>query len=82
MKDTLICSIFCAFDDFYSHFDQFLFQNSISNGGLRKRKSTMSRSEVMAISVFFLMSNYKKFMHVYLCHLCGCMKSYFPNLVS
>ena len=84
MKDTDIITLFCAFDDFYSHFDHFLNSCGLPDGKITKRNrpSRLSQSEVMTIVVLFHMSNYRHFKHFYLTYVKKHLKSYFPKLVS
>ena len=83
MEDTHIYAIFCAFDDFYAHFDRFLKSHSI-DGPKRKRNrsSKMSMSEVMTIITIFHMSNYRNFKHFYLGYVKRHLSHYFPRTVS
>ncbi len=54
ISDTKIIEIFCNLDDFMKEFDAVLTKHSISDTSLpkkRKRKSKMSKSEVMTIII-------------------------------
>lgn len=83
MEDTQICAIFCAFDDFYQHFDLFLNSNSLSDGKKhRNRSSIMSMSEVMTIVTIFHMSNYRYFKYFYLHYVSKHLNHLFPKRVS
>lgn len=81
---TFLEEIFCHLDDFCKLFEE-QGQGFLLSSGTRqrKRRCQMSLSEVMAIMVYFHMSNYRNFKHFYLaCVLSGSLKAYFPKAVS
>ena len=83
MKDTQIYTIFCAFDDFFKDFNEFIRKYSLGDGkAKRQRSSTLSISEVMTIMVLFHMSGYRCFKHFYLNYVCKHLSTYFPDTVS
>ncbi len=62
ISDAKIIEIFCNLDDFTKEFDAVLIKNSITSDlkiKTRKRKSKMSKSEVMTIMVIFRLKSYK-----------------------
>ena len=85
MSDTEIIEIFCNLDDFMKEFDPVLTKNSISEGSLpkkRNRRSTMSKSEVMPITVIFHLKSHRNLKHFYLYYVCKHMRDFSPELVS
>ncbi len=59
ISDAKIIKIFCNLDDFTKKFDAVLIKNSITSDlkiKTRKRKSKMSKSEVMTIKVIFILN--------------------------
>lgn len=48
----------------------------------RKRKSTLSYSEIMTIMILFHQSHYRNFKHFYLDNVCKYLRNDFPKLVS
>ena len=66
-------------------FETVLTKNSISDtSGIkkRKRKSKMSKSEVITIMVIFHLKSYRNLKHFYLYYVCQHMDNFFPDLVS
>ncbi len=85
ISDTKIIEIFCNLDDFMKEFDAILTKHSISDTSLpkkRKRKSKMSKNEVMTIMVFFHLKSYRNLKHFYLYYVCKHMDDFFPDTVS
>lgn len=78
-----ITEIFCAIDDFCLVFEPALHQKLISTGKkTRIRKSTMSMSEVLTITVLFHLSGIRCFKHFYISYVQVHLKDDFPNTVS
>ncbi len=85
ISDDKIIEIFCNLDDFMKEFDAILTKNGISDASQtkkRKRKSKMSKSEVMTIMVIFHLKSYRNLKHFYLHYVCKHMTDFFPDLVS
>ena len=83
----LLTDIFCIIDDFcqyLSHHGQGATKITAQTKGkkTRKRKFSMSLSEVMTIMVLFHLSHYRDFKTFYLHHVMRHMCSEFPKLVS
>lgn len=78
-----ITEIFCSIDDFCLVFDPALQKRQLSNGKMtRKRKFTMSTSEVVTITVLFHLSGMRTFKHFYIHYIQGQLKEEFPKTVS
>lgn len=80
-----ITEIFCIADDFCKEFDTEIEKMAIkSNDGRkhRKRQTTMSRSEIMAILIFFHFNTFRNFKHYYLFYVQVHLKDLFPNQLS
>lgn len=80
-----ITEIFCIADDFCKEFDAEIEKMAIkSEDGRkhRKRKTTMSRSEIMAILIFFHFNTFRNFKHYYLFYVQVHLKDLFPNQLS
>lgn len=83
--DYKITELFCVIDDFCKHFEA-------ENGGklllgddttkCRRRKASLSDSEIMTILLYFHFGTFRKFKHYYLFFIKGTFKTYFPNAVS
>lgn len=78
-----ITEIFCSIDDFCLVFDPALQKRQLSTGKLtRKRKFTMSTSEIVTITVLFHLSGIRTFKHFYIHYVQGQLGEEFPNTVS
>lgn len=78
-----ITEIFCSIDDFCLVFDPALQKRQLSTGKMtRKRKFTMSTSEIVTISVLFHLSGIRTFKHFYIHYVQGQLREEFPNTVS
>jgi hypothetical protein len=78
-----ITKIFCSIDDFCIVFDPALQKRQISTGKkTRKRKFTMSTSEIVTITVLFHLSGYRTFKHFYIFYIQKHLKKEFPTTVS
>lgn len=80
-----ITEIFCIADDFCKEFDKEIEKMAIkADDGRkhRKRKTTMSRSEIMAILIFFHFNTFRNFKHYYLFYVQVHLKDLFPNQLS
>lgn len=84
ISDSKIIEIFCNIDDFMQEYDQVVAQAGISTSQTkkRKRKFTMSDSEVMTIMILFHLKSYRSLKNFYISHICKRMQDYFPNCVS
>ena len=80
-----ITEFFCIADDFCKEFDKEIEKMAIkADDGRkhRKRKTTMSRSEIMAILIFFHFNTFRNFKHYYLFYVQVHLKDLFPNQLS
>lgn len=78
-----ITKIFCSIDDFCLIFEPALQTRLVSTGkNTRKRKFTMSMSEIVTITVLFHLSGFRTFKHFYLFYVQKHLKNEFPNTVS
>ena len=78
-----ITKIFCSIDDFCLVFEPALQKRQLSTGKkTRKRKFTMSTSEVVTITVLFHLSGFRTFKHFYIYYVQKQLKHEFPNTVS
>ena len=84
ISDSKIIEIFCQLDDFMQEYDQVVAKAGISTSQTRKRKRkfTMSDSEVMTIMILFHLKSYRSLKDFYISHICKHMQDYFPNCVS
>lgn len=80
LNETLT-SLFCIVDDFSLEFEPEWRKRLIDNRQ-RKRKSTMSLSEVMTIVIHFHQSGYRTFKHYYNVYVKCYLKEFFPRSVS
>ena len=82
-KDNVIIEIYCQIDNFFKDLEKVLDENGICGPKKnRKRKFTLSKSEIATICILFYQSNYKEFNAFYLNHVCKYMKNDFPRHVS
>ena len=82
--DYKITELFCVIDDFCKHFEA-------ENGGklllgddttkCRRRKASLSDSEIMTILLYFHFGTFRNFKHYYLFFIKGTFKTYFHNAV-
>ena len=80
-----ITEIFCIIDDFCKEYDAEIEKMAISepNGRKhRKRKWAMSRSEIMAILIYFHFNTFSYFKHYYLFYVKNHLCDLFPNQLS
>jgi hypothetical protein len=78
-----ITEIFCSIDDFCLVFDPALQKRQLSTGKMtRKRKFTMSTSEIVTITVLFHLSGIRTFKQFYIHYVQGQLRKEFPNTVS
>ena len=80
-----ITEIFCIIDDFCKEYDAEIEKKAISepNGRKhRKRKWAMSRSEIMAILIYFHFNTFRNFKHYYLFYVKNHLCDLFPNQLS
>lgn len=80
-----ITEIFCIIDDFTKEYDQEIAQMGLSapdGRKHRKRKCGMSRSEIMAILIFFHFNTFRNFKHYYLFYVQKHMRDLFPKQLS
>lgn len=78
-----ITEIFCSIDDFCLVFEPELQKRQLSTGKkTRKRKFTMSTSEIVTLTVLFHLSDMRTFKHYYLFYVQTHLKEEFPNTVS
>ncbi|MBJ7882794.1 IS982 family transposase [Gelidibacter salicanalis] len=78
-----ITEIFCSIDDFCLVFDPALQKRQLSTGKMtRKRKFTMSTSEIVTITVLFHLSGIRTFKHFYIHYVQSQLQNEFPNTVS
>lgn len=75
-----ITDIFCLVDEFCKEYDKIVDQRLF--GTPSKRPSTMSKSEVITIQIFFHLSGFSSFKHFYLYYVQKHMISEFPKTVS
>tara|TARA_R110002073_G_scaffold316502_1_gene489396 strand:+ start:212 stop:1117 length:906 start_codon:yes stop_codon:yes gene_type:complete len=78
-----VTEIFCSIDDFCLVFEPALAKRQLSTGKkTRKRKFTMSSSEIITITVLFHLSGVRTFKHFYLGYVQKHLQEEFPNTVS
>ncbi len=80
-----ITEIFCIIDDFTKEYDQEIAKMGLSapdGRKHRKRKCGMSRSEIMAILIFFHFNTFRNFKHYYLFYVQKHMRDLFPKQLS
>jgi len=75
-----ITEIFCIVDEFCKEFDQLVDKHLLGNPS--KRPSTMSKSEVITITILFQLSGFRTFKHFYIYYLQKHMRNDLPNTVS
>jgi len=78
-----ITEIFCSIDDFCLVFEPALRKRQVSTGKkTRHRKSTMSMSEIVSLTVLFHLSGIRTFKHFYIFYVQKHLKQEYPNTVS
>ncbi len=78
-----VTGIFCSIDDFCLVFEPALQKRQLSTGKkARKRKFTMSASEIVTITVLFHLSGARTFKHFYIGYVQKHLGQEFPNTVS
>ncbi len=85
MQDLLV-EIFYDVDNYCIAFENYcrshFLMESINNDGQIVRSKNLSLSEVMKITIYFHLSNYRNFKAYYTEHVSTVLKPYFPKLVS
>ena len=82
--DYKVTELFCIMDEFCKHIEA---ENAgkllIGDDGTkrRRRKASLSDSEIMTILLLFHFGSFRNFKHYYLLYIKGTLKSYFPNAV-
>ena len=75
-----VTELFCIIDEFYKVFDA---ENAgkllLGEDGVkrRRRKASLSDSEIMTILLYFHFGSFRNFKHYYLFFIRGTLKSYF-----
>ena len=83
--DYKVTALFCVIDDFCKHFEAenagklLLGENGTKR---RRRKASLSDSEIMTILLYFHFGSFRNFKHYYLFFIKGTLSSYFPDAVS
>lgn len=75
-----ITDLFCVIDEFCKEYDQIVDKALLGNNP--KRPPTMSKSEVLTISVLFHLGGFRTFKHFYIYYVQKHMKKEFPETVS
>ena len=81
MEQKLV-GIFCDVDDFCKGFGEYWHKHLVTDGKGIIPKCRMSLSEIMAIVIFFHLSNQRTFKWYYKYLICGHLKDYFPKRLS
>ena len=80
-----VTELFCIIDEFCKLFEA---ENAgkllLADDGTRhrRRKASLSDSEIMTILLLFHFGSFRNFKHYYLFYIKGTLKSYFPDAVS
>ena len=83
--DYKVTELFCVIDEFCKHFEaenagrQFLGDDDVKR---RRRKVSLSDSEIITILLYFHFGSFRNFKHYYMFFIKGTLKSYFPDAVS
>ena len=83
--DCKVTELFCIIDEFCKHFEaenagrQFLGDDDVKR---RRRKVSLSDSEIITILLYFHFGSFRNFKHYYMFFIKGTLKSYFPDAVS
>jgi hypothetical protein len=76
-------TVFCKADDFCKGYEKEIQKTQLKSSKVqRDRKTSMSLSEMITISLRFHSSCYRNFKGYYIKHVCQNLKGLFPNLVS
>jgi hypothetical protein len=78
----VLVGIYCDIDDFCKAFEEYWHKHLVTDGRAVMPKCAMGLSEVMAIVVFFHLSNQRTFKWYYNNIICGFLKDYFPKRLS
>jgi len=79
-SDDKITELFCIIDEFCKEYDEIINKGLLGKTFLRKSK--MSKSEVMTITILFHLSGFRTFKHFYIFYVQKHMKKDFPSTVS
>lgn len=83
---NLLVEIFYDVDNFCIGFENYCKSHFLTENSNRKfamiKSKTLSLSEVMTITIYFHLSNYRTFKSYYTEHVSTVLKPYFPKLVS
>ena len=85
ITNNKITEFFCVADDFCKEYDSELGKMALPSPDgekHRRRKWTMSRSEIMSILICFHFNTFRNFKHYYLFHVQEHMRDLFPNQLS
>ena len=83
--DYKVTELFCIIDEFCKHIEaenagrQFLGDDDVKR---RRRKVSLSDSEIITILLYFHFGSFRNFKHYYMFFIKGTLKSYFPDAVS
>lgn len=83
--DYKVTSLFCVIDDFCKLFEA---ENAghllLEEDGVRRRrrKTSLSDSEIITILLYFHFGTFRNFKHYYLFFIKGTMRTFFPEAVS
>ena len=83
--DYKVTELFCIIDEFCKHFEaenagkQLPGDNDVRR---RRRKTSLSDSEIITILLYFHFGSFRNFKHYYMFFIKGTLKSYFPDAVS
>ena len=81
MVEQLI-AIFCDIDDFCKEYEEYCTHHLLLDKNQVIPKTSMSMSEIMTITVYFHLSQYRTFKWYYKNYSSEQMREYFPKLVS
>lgn len=82
ISESKIIEIFCSIDDFSKEFTKSFESQLLGNPKKRKRKATLSLSEVITIQVLFHESRIRDFKKYYNGYVKQHLHKYFPKVVS
>ena len=80
-----VTELFCIIDEFCKHFEaENVGKQLIGDDGVkrRRRKASLSDSEIITILLYFHFGSFRNFKHYYMFFIKGTLKSYFPDAVS
>jgi hypothetical protein len=81
-----ITTLFCNIDDFCMHLEneytKYLIQNKNNKKFNLSPSKTLSLSEIMTITVYFHLSNYRNFKAYYIEYVSIVLRNHFPKLIS